>query len=122
MSTKIENNGSSRFAIGRAIHIVREARRIRARELAQSAGLSNPLLSLIEGGQREPSLATISKIARALNVPQETFFLLACAPDLGLSCNDKAATALASAVSELLTAESKLRERLEKEFQKSASS
>ena len=46
-------------------------------ELAQRAGINPGYLSLIENGQRLPSLETLVKLAEVLRVPLFEFFVLA---------------------------------------------
>ena len=43
--------------------------------MAQQAGLSQGMLSKIENGQVAPSLATLSALAEAMNVPISAFFM-----------------------------------------------
>ena len=45
-------------------------------ELARRADISASYLSLIEAGKREPTLATIRRVAGELNVPVDLLFLL----------------------------------------------
>jgi len=47
------------------------------RELARSAGVSNPYLSQIERGLRHPSADILSHIARALGMPAEALYVRA---------------------------------------------
>jgi transcriptional regulator with XRE-family HTH domain len=46
----------------------REYRGLKARELAEAAGISPPYLSQIENGEREGSFETMRKIADVLKV------------------------------------------------------
>ena len=56
-------------AIGMALRDLRERRNVSAKQLAQSAGLSAAMISRIENGQVSPSIATLSALSEALDVP-----------------------------------------------------
>jgi transcriptional regulator with XRE-family HTH domain len=49
--------------------------------LARAAGLSPAMLSLLERGEREPSLATVRSVASALNVPPGLLLLAVISPE-----------------------------------------
>lgn len=102
--------------IGKAILIVRRARRLRASDVARAAEISNPTLSLIENGEREPSLRVLERIARALDVPAEALILMSRPRKTTLISSDEAANGLAKAVRRLVNAEKALRQTLETEF------
>jgi transcriptional regulator with XRE-family HTH domain len=52
---------------------LRATRGLSQRELAKLAGITNPYITLIETGQRKnPSLAVLKKLAKALGVPVTT--------------------------------------------------
>lgn len=56
--------------VGKAIHTVREARGLSAKELAKKAGISVNYLSLLERGERSsPELMVVSAVAEALHFP-----------------------------------------------------
>jgi DNA-binding Xre family transcriptional regulator len=58
-----------RLVAGRnPIMVWREHRGLKAKELAERAGISAPYLSQLESGEREASLDVIKKIAAALDV------------------------------------------------------
>ena len=59
------------FELGKSIKRLRTEAGISQRDLADSAEVTPSFLSLIESGRREPSLATIRKIADALETPEE---------------------------------------------------
>lgn len=61
-------------AIGSQIRIYRTHLRMTIHEVSKQAGLSAGMLSKIERGVTSPSLATISAIANALNVPVTALF------------------------------------------------
>lgn len=53
---------------------MRAARNMRVSELARQIGVSSSLISQIERGHSRPSVATLFALARALDVPVDTFF------------------------------------------------
>ena len=57
--------------IGRSIRKLRTDRKISQQDLAASADLTPSFLSLVENGQRRPSLAVLQRIAAALELPEE---------------------------------------------------
>ncbi len=61
-------------AIGAVIRRHRRRRDLTIHELAQSAGLSQGMLSKIENGQTSPSLSTLASLSDALGVPLASFF------------------------------------------------
>src|SRR4249920_2915837 len=64
-------------SIGEYIREQREQAKISMRQLAQSAGISNPYLSQIERGLRKPSADILQAIARALQISSETLYVRA---------------------------------------------
>ncbi|AKX94641.1 transcriptional regulator [Moorella thermoacetica] len=56
---------------GKRIRELREERGYSLQDLAQRAGVSVSYLSEIERGAKRPSLKTLDKVARALNLPRE---------------------------------------------------
>lgn len=58
--------------LGRAIRLVREALGCDAKGLAEKAGISPAMLSLIEQGKRLPSKEVEERIAKALGLPATT--------------------------------------------------
>ena len=54
--------------IGRAVARLREAKGWSQQQLAEAAGLSQPYVSKVESGAREPSLVVVQALARALGV------------------------------------------------------
>ena len=61
---------------GKAIRLIRAARGITQKELARQSGLDPSYISLIENGDRAPSMATLKKIATVLRVPIYLLVLL----------------------------------------------
>ncbi|MGY1617117.1 helix-turn-helix domain-containing protein [Geodermatophilus sp. SYSU D00691] len=61
-------------AVGDFIREQRHAARVSVRELARSAGVSNPYLSQVERGLRKPSAEVLAAIARGLKISAETLY------------------------------------------------
>jgi transcriptional regulator with XRE-family HTH domain len=61
-------------AIGRQVRAFRNQLNMTVAEVAKQAGLSPGMLSKIENGHTSPSLATLSALSRALNVPVTSLF------------------------------------------------
>jgi len=55
--------------IGLKIKALREEQNLKIKDLAEMTGLSSALISQVEHGHTQPSLETLWKIARSLNVP-----------------------------------------------------
>ena len=67
-------NISLEALVGAQIRALRTALGMTLSDLASSAGLSPGMLSKVETGQTSPSLATLSALAGALNMPLASFF------------------------------------------------
>src|SRR5919206_748882 len=63
--------------LGEFIREQRESAKISLRELAKSAGVSNPYLSQIERGLRKPSAEILQQIAKGLRVSAEALYIQA---------------------------------------------
>src|SRR5436309_15376738 len=63
--------------IGVFIRDLRRNARISLRKLASQAGVSNPYLSQIERGLRQPSARILKDIAKALRISAETLYVRA---------------------------------------------
>lgn len=63
--------------IGHALKVCRSAKKLSLEELAGRADLSQSYLSMIESGKREPTLASIEKIAGAMGVATPILLFLA---------------------------------------------
>jgi DNA-binding XRE family transcriptional regulator len=72
-SRKQESNLTSE-RVGRQLRIMRKARRLSIRTLADLSGLSANTLSLIENGKTSPSVGTLHQLAESLEVPITAFF------------------------------------------------
>ena len=60
--------------VGEFIRNQRSAAQVSLRELARTAGVSNPYLSQVERGLRKPSAEILSQIARGLKISAETLY------------------------------------------------
>jgi transcriptional regulator with XRE-family HTH domain len=63
--------------IGSYIRAQRENAKVSLRQLARSAGVSNPYLSQIERGLRTPSAEILQQIAKGLRISAEALYLRA---------------------------------------------
>ena len=63
--------------LGDYIREQRESAKISLRELAKSAGVSNPYLSQIERGLRKPSAEILQQIAKGLRISAEALYIQA---------------------------------------------
>lgn len=60
--------------VGQRLRILRKARNLSIRSLADRSGLSVNTLSLIENGKTSPSVSTLHQLAQTLNVSITAFF------------------------------------------------
>src|SRR4051794_8882763 len=65
---------AARSQVGDFIREQRSAAKVSLRELARTAGVSNPYLSQVERGLRKPSAEILSSIARGLSISAETLY------------------------------------------------
>ncbi|MFC5948592.1 helix-turn-helix domain-containing protein [Pseudonocardia lutea] len=63
--------------IGSYIRSQREAAQVSLRQLARTAGVSNPYLSQIERGLRKPSAEILQQIAKGLRISAEALYVKA---------------------------------------------
>jgi transcriptional regulator with XRE-family HTH domain len=63
-----------RSQVGEFIREQRNAARVSLRELARTAGVSNPYLSQVERGLRKPSAEILAAIAKGLEISAETLY------------------------------------------------
>ena len=66
--------GSLEAAIGRQVREFRKRLQLTVVDLGKLAGVSRGMVSKIENGMTSPSLATLSALAKALNVPVTSLF------------------------------------------------
>lgn len=64
-------------ALGAYIREQREAAEVSLRQLAKASGVSNPYLSQVERGLRNPSAEILGQIARALRISAESLYVQA---------------------------------------------
>ena len=69
--SKVSATGSQ---VGDFIREQRNAARVSLRELARTAGVSNPYLSQVERGLRKPSAEILASIAKGLKISAETLY------------------------------------------------
>lgn len=60
--------------VGQRLRILRKARKLSTRSLAEQSGLSVNTLSLIENGKTSPSVSTLHRLAQTLNISITAFF------------------------------------------------
>ena len=63
-----KSSGTRELPFGAALRRVRRAARMSQEELGLEAGVQRNFISLIETGQNQPTIGTISKLARALRM------------------------------------------------------
>jgi len=63
--------------IGSYIRTQRESAQVSLRQLARTAGVSNPYLSQIERGLRKPSAEILQQIAKGLRISAEALYIRA---------------------------------------------
>lgn len=95
---------------GRAIRILRETNEIRLGNLAKEAGLSVSMLSMIESGQREPSLGALRRIAASLSIPMDVLLAVAQPGEGTLTSSDERANGFATALQRLECIEKEIRQ------------
>lgn len=71
------DGGSARDELGEFIRKQREQAKLSLRNLSKLAGVSNPYLSQIERGLRNPSAEILQAIAKALDLSAETLYVRA---------------------------------------------
>jgi len=62
--------------IGKAIRVIRAARNLSQKQLAEESELDASYISLVEAGRRSPTDETMQAIAKALRVPKYLLLLL----------------------------------------------
>lgn len=98
--------------IGKAIRITRQALGLKLSEVARRAEISNPMLSLIEKGERQPSLAVTARIAAALQIPTDALVVLGQGNSGSLRTSNSSARRIVSSIRHLAEAERRLREHI----------
>ncbi|MEU2347177.1 helix-turn-helix transcriptional regulator [Modestobacter sp. NPDC049651] len=67
-------SGAVGSQVGEFIRAQRSSAQVSLRELARTAGVSNPYLSQVERGLRKPSAEILAQIARGLKISAETLY------------------------------------------------
>lgn len=98
--------------LAHSVRMIRQAKELSLTEVAKTAGISTAFLSLIERGEKEPSLTVLRRIADALDVPSDVLLLLAQADGGSLRTSDRGSERLAVSLERLADAENMLRESL----------
>lgn len=65
---------------GKALRIARAIAGLQQKELAEIAELDPSHISLMEKGKRKPSVGTVQRLAKALQIPEHLMVLLAAEP------------------------------------------
>lgn len=74
MDCNTGKNKSTDHAIGEALHDLRKARGLTARQLASNSDVSAAMISRIESGQVSPSISTLEALSKSLDVPMVALF------------------------------------------------
>ena len=74
--TKIETfgNNAGMGRIGLEVRVLRRRRKMTIEQMSQATGLNRGYLSRLERGEKAPSIASVVKLAQALDVPVSTLF------------------------------------------------
>src|SRR5215218_267793 len=81
-------------SLGDYIREQRESAQVSLRQLAKTAGVSNPYLSQIERGLKKPSAEILQQIAKGLRISAETLYVRAGILDEGQGASDVTAAVL----------------------------
>jgi transcriptional regulator with XRE-family HTH domain len=74
VAAEASNASATATQVGEYIREQRSQARVSLRELARTAGVSNPYLSQVERGLRKPSAEILASIARGLKISAETLY------------------------------------------------
>ena len=94
--------------LGKTIRILRQAKSMKLRELASDSGVSVAYLSLVENGERQPSLDVIRRLSKSLGIPSEALVLIGMGENSDLTSENAGATELTKTVDRLMQIENKL--------------
>ena len=81
-------------SLGDYIREQRESAQVSLRQLARTAGVSNPYLSQIERGLKKPSAEILQQIAKGLRISAETLYVRAGILDEAHGASDVTAAVL----------------------------
>src|SRR5258706_12734474 len=99
--------------LGKAIKLVRTAQGWSLAQIAKKSGVGIAFLSLVESGERQPSLGTLKRIAEALEIPSELFIILAQEHESSLRSDSARVHGLVEALRRVDDAQANLKLRLE---------
>lgn len=94
--------------LGKTIRILRQAKALKLTQLASNSGISVAYLSLVENGERQPSLDVIRRLSKALGIPSEALVLIGMGENSDLVSENAGATEIAETVARLMEIECKL--------------
>lgn len=101
--------------IGKAIKIIREAKGESLGSLAIKTKVSIPYLSLVESDKRTPSFNVIAKLAVALDVPADVFYLIGSGVNSSLNTTSDTAMRLMSMMNQMKAFEEKIKDEVKKQ-------
>jgi transcriptional regulator with XRE-family HTH domain len=99
--------------IGHSIRIIRQAKGLLLKDVATAAAVSNPFLSLVEKGERQPSLDVLRRIALALEIPVEALILASQPAETTIKTTSEQTRGIMRSIEKLAAAEDGLRLQLE---------
>ncbi len=68
--------------LGKRIQVIRKSKNLTQEKLAETIGIETPSLSYLETGKYSPSIETLQKLAKALNVqPWEFYYFSEISPE-----------------------------------------
>ncbi|NLX59554.1 MAG: helix-turn-helix transcriptional regulator [Phycisphaerae bacterium] len=100
------------LTLGKAIKVIREAKRFSLTQLATQAKISKPYLCLIESDARSPSLGVMERLGAALGVPTDVLIMCASRGKGTLVSSDQSADRLMTLFERLTDVERELRDCL----------
>lgn len=105
--------------LGKTIRIFRQAKSMRVGDVARQSGISMPFLSLVESGNRQPSIDVLRRIAASLDVPPEALVAMGMGNE-AMTGGNKRAAKLTETVGRLIEIEERLGRLLRKESDSAA--
>lgn len=103
------------ITIGKAIKIIRGAKGKSLGILATEAKISIPYLSLVEADRRNPSLEVIQRVALALEIPPDVFFLIGSGANSSLKSSDSMASRLMTMLNQMEVFERKIQDAVQEQ-------
>lgn len=109
------------LTVSKAIKIIREAKGVSLKALADCAQISVPYLSLVESEKRSPSVDVLRRISEALETPLDVFLSIGSGANSSLFTNDIKIDRMVSFLNQMQSVEKKLKDMLnEHECQKNS--